>query len=249
MKLTNEGRYCLTVMEHLQWFVLWMFICAAAGWMFYDSIFLSVAAWPGYLLFFPKISTYKENKYQKQMSMEFKDVMLSIYGSLSAGATVEQSLERALADARRSLGLKSRMVTELDMVCRKMARNVPVNQCLEEMASRCHDKDIENFTQILILGKRQGGNLAALVRDSVEKIQRRIEISYEIEGLIGAKRNEFLFMCMIPAGIILYMRIFSKEFMAVLYGNTAGALLMTGCLAGYIGAFGLRIKILKLKDV
>lgn len=108
------------------------------------------------LLFFPKISTYKENKYQKQMSMEFKDVMLSIYGSLSAGATVEQSLERALADARRSLGLKSRMVTELDMVCRKMARNVPVNQCLEEMASRCHDKDIENFTQILILGKRQG---------------------------------------------------------------------------------------------
>ena len=85
-----------------------------------------------------------------------------------------------------------------------------------------------------------------LVRDSVEKIQQRIETTYEIEGLIGAKRNEFLFMCMIPAGIIVYMRLFSPEFMSVLYGNPVGAALMTLCLFVYIGPFCMGLKILQL---
>lgn len=249
MKLTNDGRYRLTLTEHLELMGLWMALCAAVGWMFYDVIFLTAAAWPGYFLFFPQMRMYKENKLRQRMALDFKDVMISIYSSLSAGATVEQSLKRALEDARRSLGEKSRMVLELDLISRKMEHNVPVNQCLEEMAFRCRDKDIENFTQILILGKKQGGNLALLVRDSVEKIQRRIEITYEIEGLIGAKRNEFLFMCMIPAGIILYMRFFSGEFMAVLYGNWIGAVLMTFCLGVYVGAFGIGMKILSLKVV
>lgn len=249
MKLTNEGAYHLTVTEHLEFVFLWMVLCAAAGWMFYDTILFSALGWPGYLIFFPKMCVYKENKYRKRMSLDFKDMMISIYSSLSAGATVEQSLKRALEDGGRSLGKKSRMVLELELVCRKMERNVPVNQCLEEMAARCQDNDIENFVQILILGKKQGSNLALLVRDSVGKIQKRIETTYEIEGLIGAKRNEFLFMCGIPAGIIVYMRIFSSEFMSVLYGNVMGALLMTVCLGCYVSAFYLGMTILKLKDV
>ena len=125
------------------------------------------------------------------MRLEFKDVMISIYSSLSAGATVEQSLRRVWEDMERSLKPESRMLLELELVCRKMERNIPTAQCLEEMAERCRDAEIENFTQILILGKKQGGKLAMLVRDSVEKIQQRIETTYEIEGLIGAKRNEF----------------------------------------------------------
>ena len=246
MKLTNEGRYCLTCREHLQMGLLWIALCTAVGWLFYDTILYSVAGWPGYLLFFPKVSALKVNKYQKQMRLEFTDVMISIYSSLSAGATVEQSLRRAWEDMERILKPESRMLLELEFVCRKMEHNIPTAQCLEEMAERCRDTEIENFTQILVLGKRQGGKLAMLVRDSVEKIQQRIETTYEIEGLIGAKRNEFLFMCMIPAGIIVYMRLFSPEFMSVLYGNPVGAALMTLCLFVYIGAFCMGLKILQL---
>lgn len=221
--------------------------CAAAGWLFYDTILFSVAGWPGYLLFFQKVYKLKVNKEKKQMQLEFKDVMLSIYSSLSAGATVEQSLRRAWEDMGRSLRPGARMLQELEILNRKMERNISMTQGLEEMAERCGDEDLESFVQILILGKKQGGNLALFVRDNVDKIQRRIETSYEIEGLIGAKRKEFFFMSMIPAAIVLYMRLFSPEFMAVLYGNPVGAGLMTACLGLYIAAFCLGIKILQLK--
>lgn len=248
MKITNAGKYRLTVFEHLQLLTLWIIICGAAGWMFYDTLLLALVGLPGYFLFFPVMRRFRENQCRRQLSLEFKDTMISVYSSLSAGATVEQSMSRALADMERSLKPDARMLQELTLVCRKMERNVPVTQCLEEMARRCQDKDIENFAQILILGKKQGGNLAAFVRDSVEKIQRRIEITYEIEGLIGAKRNEFLFMCGIPPGIILYMRICSPEFMSVLYGNLPGRLAMTACLVVYMAAVAIGIWILKLKN-
>ena len=44
-------------------------------------------------------------------------------------------------------------------------------------------------------------------------------------------------MSLMPAGIILYMRITSPGFLDVLYHNTAGIVLMTLCLIVYAGAF------------
>ena len=155
-------------------------------------------------------------------------------------------MKRVLVDMERSLKADARMVHELRFVCQKMERNVPVGQCLEEMASRCKSEDMQNFSQIILIGKRQGGNMVQLVRDSVGKIQRRIEISHEIEGTIGAKRGEFIFMCCIPVGIIVYMRIFSPEFMSVLYDNILGKICMTVCLFIYFAAILLGVHILRL---
>ena len=247
MRLTPEGRYRMVLKEHLVCFIVWLFFGSICGWLFYDNLRAAVLCIPMYGVFAGAVKRSMEKSRRKQMQAEFKDVMISVYSSLSAGATVEESLQRALKDMERSLQPGSRMVVELDLICRKMAGNISVNQCLEEMARRCGDEDIENFVQIIILGKKQGNNLAELVKSGVEKIQRRIEVNYEIEGMIGAKRGEFGFMCIIPAGIIAYMRCFSPEFMAVMYGNVPGALAMTLCLIIYAAAVGAGLHILRIK--
>ena len=247
MKLTSDGTYRFTRKEHIQCLAVWILVFTAIGWLFYDRF------WPGFLgiitygLFYKISYKYKMDQYQKKLRFDFKDMMISVYSSLSAGATLEMSLRRALTDLERSLDSDARIVQELVIVCQKMDRNVSVNQCLEDMAKRCMDSDMSRFFQILSIGKRQGGNMAQLVRESVEKIQRRIEISYEIKGIIGAKRSEFAFMCVIPLGIIVYMRVFSAEFMEVLYSTLAGNICMTGCLVLYMLAIGLGLFILKLE--
>lgn len=247
MRLTPEGGYRMMLKEHLACFLLWLFLCTVCGWLFYDSVRAAVIGILVYPLFVRMMKRQMEKRERQQMQADFKDVMISVYSSLSAGATVEQSFQRALKDMERSLKPKSRMITELSLICRKMSGNIPVNQCLEEMAARCGDGDIENFVQVIILGKKQGSNLAVLVKSGVEKIQRRMEMNYEMEGLIGAKRKEFGFMCIIPAGIIAYMRCFSPEFMSVLYGNLPGALAMTACLLIYGAAVGIGLHILQIK--
>ena len=247
MKVTSEGHCRMTVIEYIKSIILWIVICTSIGWLFYGNIKYSIVGWPGYIIFRKEVYKISYKKYNKQLRMDFKDTMLSIYSSLSAGVALEESIRRALEDIERSLKPNSRMILELNIICHKMERNISVVQCLEEMSERCQNAEIENFVQILILAKKQGGNMADLVRDSVDKIQRRIETGYEIEGIIGAKRSEFFFMCVIPAGVILYMRVFSSEFMEVLYGNLTGFLLMSVCLAIYGAAFALGLKILRLE--
>lgn len=243
MRLIQNGSYVLEVKEQVIAFFGWMLVCGAAGWLFYDSFFmgiLGIAGWP----FFKKMITgLLAEKLHSELAMSFKEVMISVYSSLSAGATVEQSLIRALEDLSANPGENIRMQQELKLVCTGMVNRVPVGKCLDEMAARCGNRDIESFVRVIMMGKRQGGRLPVLVKDTMEKIQDRIEINYEIEGMIGAKRSEFLFMCMIPAGIMAYMKIFSPDFMEILYGNLVGIALMTGCLMIYMLSilWGIRI--------
>ena len=245
MKLIVDGTYRFTWKEHVQciagYAVLWLMI----GWLFYDRMVLAFMAIPTYYAAYKVWYNYKCYTCARELQLEFKEMMLSVYSSLSAGTTLEESMKRALDDAQRSMKAESRMVRELVLVCQKMEHNVPVNKCLEDMALRCNSADMISFAQVIAIGKRQGSNLIQLVRDSVTKIQRRIEIRHEIEGIIGAKRGEFMFMCLIPVGIILYMRCFSPEFTSILYGNLLGAICMTACLGVYIISIAIGVYILK----
>lgn len=248
MRVTNEGKYEFTRKEHLKCLMVWMTLCVGIGWIFYDSFWGILVGLPLYLPFYKLAYKYKYAQEKRKLRIEFKDAMLSIYSSLSAGATLEEGIRRALKELEDHSKDDSRMVLEFTLLCQKMERNLPLGQCLEEMALRCENQDMINFAQILAMGKKQGGNMAQMVRDSVEKIQSRIEMTYEIEGIIGAKRGEFFFMALIPIGVILYMRVFSPDFMDVLYGNLAGALLMTLCLVVYVGAILLGAVILKVEN-
>lgn len=245
MRLVSDGSYRAGPKDLVRWAMIWTGLCMGIAWLFYDQILYSVIGWAAFPIFFKKMKTYAMRKYQKKFQMEFKDMMISIYSSLSAGAALEECFYRARSDLSGSFGSSARMVLELEILCRKLERNISLGQGLEEMVQRCFDEDLDSFVQVLLIGKRQGGNPAALVQDSVEKIQKRIETGYEIEGIIGAKRNEFLFMCVVPAGVLVYMKLLSPEFMQVLYGNLPGMLIMTVCLGLYGASVYLGLYLLR----
>ena len=59
----------------------------------------------------------------------------------------------------------------------------------------------------------------------------------EIDALIAAKAFEQKIMSLMPACIILYMRVSFHGFIETLYGNLFGVIVMTACLALYAAAF------------
>ena len=70
-----------------------------------------------------------------------------------------------------------------------------------------------------------------------EIIEEKIDVKKEIDSLLSAKKMEHTFMSLMPAGIILYMRLTSPGFLDVLYHNIAGVCIMTICLILYLTAF------------
>ena len=83
----------------------------------------------------------------------------------------------------------------------------------------------------------------SIIRNAVCTISEKIETEKEIETLLASKKMEFKIMCAVPFLIILYMKMTFGEFLNVLYGNTAGVVTMSICLAVYVGAyrFGSRL--------
>ena len=65
------------------------------------------------------------------------------------------------------------------------------------------------------------------------KIETNLSIKQEIETITTEKRLELKVMSFMPIGILAYITITSKSFIAPLYGNMIGISLMSGCLVAY----------------
>lgn len=74
----------------------------------------------------------------------------------------------------------------------------------------------------------------------------RHETEREIQVQIASRKMEQKVMNVIPLFILLYLKVTSMDFLNVLYGNVAGALFMTACLAAYGGAIVLAEKIMTI---
>ena len=106
---------------------------------------------------------------------------------------------------------------------------------------------MEDFAQVFAIAKRSGGNLNAIIRRSAAIPGEKIEIKTEIRTLHSSRRYEQRIMNMVPFLIMAYLQLTSKGFFDCLYFNTAGILIMTGCLALYLAAFLISRKMIEIE--
>ena len=116
---------------------------------------------------------------------------------------------------------------------------------LVDMARRSGCEEIGQFAQIFALAKRNGGNMAQIIRNSAGQIGGRIELRQEIRMLLGGKKMELTIMKIMPFGILLYIDVGNPGYFDFLYHNFIGIAVMTGCLSLYLGAYLLGEHIMK----
>lgn len=74
-----------------------------------------------------------------------------------------------------------------------------------------------------------------------------METEREIQTVISARQMEQKIMNIVPFGILLYISAASKGFFDVLYKNVAGIIIMSICMAAYIGAVWLSNRIVDIE--
>ena len=85
------------------------------------------------------------------------------------------------------------------------------------------------------------------IKDAVKVISEKMETEKEIQTMIASKKLEFEIMSMIPFGMIGYMKLTFGDFLKVLYGNPAGIIVMSICLALYFTAYIWGRKMIKIE--
>lgn len=136
---------------------------------------------------------------------------------------------------------------ELAVMTRKLRLSMSMEQVFDEFARRVDMEDVRNFSVVFTAVKKSGGDMIAIIRNTVDQISGKIEVKREIETLLVAKKYEYKVMSIIPYVIIAYMRLSFPEFMSYLYGNILGIGVMSVCLGIYAGAYVLGAKMVDIE--
>lgn len=190
-----------------------------------------------------EICRQKELEFREQ----FQNGMQTLASALKAGYSVENAIRETEKDLRTLYQEDSRILQEFGRMIHELDMNFTAEQVLKEMSGRIHQEDVENFVTVFATAKRTGGDSIAILRNTVKIIGDKIEVEREIQTLLSAKKLEFRVMCVIPLGMVLYMRMAFPEFLSVLYGGIPGIILMTVCLGVYAFAWKLGTKIIQIE--
>ena len=182
------------------------------------------------------------------LSDGFEELLSGVASALHAG----YSLENAFAVAEKELAVlyesKHDIIRETKRICNGIRINRTVTELITDLAKRSGIDDIISFSEILVIAKKSGGNLIAIVKQTADNIHDKREIEQEINAIISGKRLEYRIMCVMPAAMLMYLSICSPGYLSVMYGNCIGVTVMTVCLLIYFFSYCIAEKIMTFGD-
>lgn len=203
-------------------------------WLFYRSLVLLPFLSPFVLVWVRLIRKDKIARRKEQLNADFQVALHSLAMSLKAGYSVENAFPQAAQDLRMLVGENAPMYLEFRWITSQISIRVPPDTLVSDFAVRSGVEDIENFAEVFACARKSGGNLAAVLQNTADVIESKIETEKAIASTLASRQFEQRIMSVMPAGIILYMRLASPGYLDCLYGNAFGVIIMTLCLTVYI---------------
>ena len=245
-ELLDYDKYFMTFGEEIKCFGMSVAMAALAAWLLYKH-------WAGLILCVIIFPVYRRRYVRNQVAnrksellMQFKDGIQSISVALLSGYSIENAWIEAEKELCGLYGENAYMTKEMHYMNSGIRMNQPVEELLSVFAERSGCEDIAGFAEIFRFAKRSGGNFAKILQNTARRISEKREVEQEIETLLSGKKMEQRIMNVVPVGLLAYLNLTSKEFLAPLYGNLFGVCIMTGAFFAYLGAFLLACKMVEI---
>ena len=222
-------------------------ITVATVWLYYRSLWLTLLLLPLFIWHFRMMEEECARKKEMEFQVQFKEAIQAVSAALNTGYSVENAFREAQKELKLIYPETARISKELLFIIRQLRIHVPMEQILEELGMRVQIEDVRNFVTVFAAAKKNGGNMIAIIQDTVRQIGDKIDVKREIDTILAAKRYEFRVMSAIPYAIIGYMSFSFPEFMDSLYGNIFGIGVMTVCLGIYMGAYYLGVRMIRIE--
>lgn len=230
-------KYCWKKRERLAAILVSFLLTGFFAYFFYRSIWAMIPLAPVGIGCFYNIRRKKIEKDGEELKSQFRECILSVAAFLQAGYSAENAFVECEKDMAIMYGEDARICGELGLIRRGLNINITLEELLRDFARRSNCEEISQFARIFALAKRNGGNMAAIIRSSAALIGKRIELRQEIRTLLSGKRMELNIMEVMPFGILLYISLGNPGYFDGLYHNLFGVAVMTGCLAVYLAAY------------
>ncbi len=250
MKPEQRRDYAVYHFSHKEWGKYTLFylgLDACISYLFFYSWIFFVILLPGIAFFLREMKKALQKKRNQEMKRQFMDGMQMVTASLQAGYSIENSLREALKELVKVYEKDSFIVREFRMMDSQLTVNRSIEELFMDFARRCAIDDIQSFAEVFVTAKRSGGDLVAVIRNTVSCIRQKQETMQEIETCLAGKIMEQNIMSLIPLLILAYVKLTSPEFLDVMYENPAGTVIMSMCFLVYILAYFWGRKIVRIE--
>ena len=238
---TDYTRYRLSLMENIVFGMGYLVAAAVVCIIFYDSFLPLILMLPTGVYVRRLFEEYKRKRRQQELYLQFKDMVQALAASLSVGYSFENAFIAAHEELTRTYGKDALIVRELVLIMHEIRLHKNIEDVLADFGERSGIREIHNFSQLVAVAKRTGGNMVQIMKTTAAGIARKVEVEMEIATMIAAKRYEQRIMLVIPFLIIGYLRMVNQSYICILYEGVAGRNVMTLCLlAGIISYFWSR---------
>ncbi len=200
----------------------------------YNSLFFVIILLP-YIPYYIREKRIKLKDARKwKLNLEFRDYINCISTALESGYSIENAIKEAYLDMKLSYSEDALIMREMKQILSALANNRTVEEVFLDFAERSGIDDIKSFADIFATAKRTGGNLILIIKSTADVIHTRVELKRELRTVIASKKYEADIMKIIPFGILIYLRVFSPDMVAALYGNLFGIAFMSVTLLIYL---------------
>ncbi len=224
-----------------------LLLIAMIAYVFYRSVLAAVLLLPLAVFFFRYKRAELKRKRKYELSMEFREAIMSVNASLTAGYSIENAFIEAGKDMARLYGEDGLITKEFALLTRALRANETLEVILSDLARRSGVEDIRDFADVFAAAKRSGGDLNRIIRRAADTISEKMDVKREIETLTSSKRYENRIMEIVPFAIICYISLTSPDFIEGLYHNATGIAVMTVCLVIYAAGFVMAERIVNIQ--
>lgn len=168
------------------------------------------------------------------LNLQFCEGINCISAALEAGYSIESAIAEAQKDLRLTYDEDSDIIREFKLITVLLRNGHSVEEAFSSLAERSGIEDIMSFADVFATAKRTGGDIISIIRACTDMIRTRVELKRELRTAIASKKYEADIMKIIPFGILIYLRLFSPDMVAPLYGTLPGFAFMSAVLVIYV---------------
>lgn len=213
------------------------FLTILLSWLYYDS-FLAIPFLIPLIWFWHKErENVRKEKRQELFRKMFREWILLLASSLTAGYSMENALVQSYQELCLMFPKGGIMQEELKMMLAKAGNNQRPEILFDELAEKYPYEEVQSFAEVFKAARISGGSLQTVIRGTAAQMAEIMDTRREIRTLLAARVYEQRIMSVMPAAVLLYIRLGSGEFLEGLYHNMTGALVMSVCLGIYGAAY------------
>jgi tight adherence protein B len=230
----------------IAWLILGAVVSAGVLWIFYERWYVSlIVGIIGGVAFVPIHAQSVIKKRQKNLMLQFKEMLESISTSLGAGKNVTDAFIMVKDDLKIQFSEDADIIEEVNIINRGIQNNFRIEDLLYDFADRSCIKDVQNFAAVFGTCYEKGGNIKEVIKNTVGIINDKIEIQMEIDTMVAGEKNEQNIMMVMPVVFVAMLKSMGGDLIDLKSG--AGVMGVTAALIIFIIAYFVGRKILNIK--